>query len=150
MKTMWSTAIVIVAVSAAVGAQSGKEMDKSMMGDKTPMMYTGCVESVNHDASFLLSHVADDSNAMTQQDGMMKSDSRMANKDQPRASNEMHDEHMMPAAVVLAGRSDLKKHVGQKVRVTGSLSPGMSGTMSNGRDTLTVASLKVLAKSCKL
>src|SRR5262245_29100285 len=48
MKEMWSAAIVIVAASAAVGAQSGKEMDKSMMGDKTPIMYTGCVESVNH------------------------------------------------------------------------------------------------------
>ena len=55
---------------------------------------------------------------------------------------------MMPSAVVLTGRSDLKKHVGQKVTVTGSLSHGMSETMSNDRDTLAVASLKVVAKSC--
>ena len=49
MKRMWSAAIAIVVASAAVGAQSGKEMDKSMMGDKAPTTYTGCVESVNHE-----------------------------------------------------------------------------------------------------
>ena len=148
MKWMWSTAVVIVAVSAAVSAQSSKDMSEPKMGDKMNMTYTGCVEAVNHGGSFLLTHVADDQSAMMHHDSMMKGDSGMAKKDEPRASNGMHDDHMMPSAVVLAGRSDLKKHVGQKVTVTGSLSRAMSETMPNGRDTLSVTSLKVLAKSC--
>jgi len=131
-----------------VSAQSSKDMSEPKMGDKMNMTYTGCVESVNHGGSFLLTHVADDQQSMMHHDSMMKSDSGMAKEDEPRASNEMHDDHMMPAAVVLTGRSDLKKHVGQKVAVTGSLSRGMSETMPNDRDTLAVASLKVLAKSC--
>jgi hypothetical protein len=144
MKWMWSTAFVVVAVSAAVSAQSGKEMP----GDKMNMTYTGCVEAVNHGGSFLLTHVADDHQTMMHHDGMMKSDSEMAKKDEPRVSNEMHGDHMMSSAVVLTGRSDLKKHVGQKVTVAGSLSHGMSEAMPNDRDTLVVASLKVVAKSC--
>jgi hypothetical protein len=55
---------------------------------------------------------------------------------------------MMPTAVFLAGRSDLKKHVGQKVTVTGSLAHDMSETMPNNKVTLAIASLKVVAKSC--
>jgi hypothetical protein len=145
---MWSTALVVVAVSVAASAQSGKDMSEPKMGDKMNMTYTGCVETVNHGGSFLLTHVVDDHQAMMHHDGMMKSESKMAKKDEPRASNEMHDDHMMPSAVVLAGRSDLKKHVGQRVTVTGSLSHGMSETMPNDPDTLAVASLKVVAKSC--
>ena len=54
---------------------------------------------------------------------------------------------MIPTTVALTGRSDLRKHVGQKITVTGSLSHGMSETMSNDRDTLAVSTLKVVAKS---
>ena len=139
MKRIWTTAIAVMALCVVVGAESVREMN---------MMYTGCVEAVNHGGSFLLTHVADDHQAMMPHDGMMKSESGVAKKDEPRASNEMHDDHMMSSAVVLTGRSDLKKHVGQRVTVTGSLSRGMSETMPNGRDTLAVASLKILAKSC--
>ena len=146
MKWMWSTAFVVVAVSAAVSAQSGKDTNEPKMGDTMNMTYTGCVEAVNHGGLFLLTHVADDHQTMMHHDGMMKSDSEMAKKDEPRVPNEMH--HMMSSAVLLTGRSDLKKHVGQKVTVTGSLSHGMSEPMPNGRDTLAVASLKVVAKSC--
>ena len=147
MRWMWSTALVVVAVSAAVSAQAGKDMSEPKMGNTMNMTYTGCVEAVNHGGSFLLTHVADDHQAMMRHDGMMEGDATMAKKDEPGASNEMHD-HMMPGTVVLTGRSDLKKHVGQKVTVTGSLSHGMSETMPNDRDTLAVASLKVVAKSC--
>ena len=148
MKWMWSTALVVVAVSATVSAQSGKGMNEPKMGDQVNMSYTGCVEVVNHGGSFLLTHVADDHQTMMPRDGVMKSESGMTKKDEPGASNEMHDDHMMPSAVVLTGRSDLKKHVGQKVTVTGALSRGMSETMPNDRETLAVASLKILAKSC--
>jgi hypothetical protein len=145
---MWSTAFVIVAVSAAVSAQSGKEMSEPKMGGKMNMTYTGCVETVNHGAWYLLTHVADDRQTMMQRDETMKSGSETEKKDEPRASNEMHGDHMMSSAVALTGRSDLRKHVGQKVTVSGSLLHGMSETMPNGRDTLTIASLKVVAKSC--
>ena len=148
MKWMWSTAVVVVAVSAAVSAQSGKEMNEPKMGNKMNMTYTGCLEAVNHGGSFLLTHAGDDHQTMMGHDGMMKSDSQMAKKDEPHASNEMHDDHMMSSAIVLIGRSDLKKHVGEKVTVTGSRLHAMSETMPNDRDTLAVTSLKVVAKSC--
>ena len=144
MKWMWSAAFVAVAVSAVVSAQSGKEMNESKMGNEMNVTYSGCVEAVNPGGSFLLTHVGDDHQTgaaikrtptMMNHDAMMKTDSEMAKKDES-------------SAVVLTGRSDLKKHVGQKVTVTGSLSHGMSETMSNNRDTLAVASLKVVAKSC--
>ena len=148
MKWMWSTAFVVVAASAAVGAQPGKDMNEPKMGDKMNTTYTGCVETVNHGSWYLLTHVADDHQAMMHHGEMMKSDPGMTKKDEPGASNEMQDDHMMASEVALTGRSDLKKHVGQKVTVTGSLSHGMSETMPNDRETLTIASLKVVAKSC--
>ena len=148
MKRMWSTALVVVAVSAAVSAQDAKHMNEPAMGATKSMTYTGCVEAVNHGGSFLLTHVGQDHQAMMHHDAMMKTDSAMAKKDEPTASNDMHGDHMMPDAVVLTGRPDLKKHVGQKVTVSGALSHGMSDAMSNDRATLAVASLKVIAKSC--
>jgi hypothetical protein len=146
---MWSTAIVIVAVSAAASAQSGKGMDKSMMGDKTPMIYTGCVESVNHGGTYLLTHLADDHHMGMGHDDKMKKDSATTMKDES-SSSDMHADHMMPSSLVLAGPSDLKKHVGQRVTVSGSVSKGsMDGGMKNELDTLTVGSLKVVGKACK-
>ncbi len=144
MKWTWSTAVVVAAVSAVVSAQPGTEMNEPRMGNEMNVTYSGCVEAVNHGGSFLLTHVGDDHQTgsaikrmptMMNHDAMMKTDSEMAKKDEP-------------SAVVLTGRSDLKKHVGQKVTVTGSLSHAMSETMSNSRDTLAVASLKIVAKSC--
>lgn len=147
MKWMWSTAVVAVGISAAVNAQSGKEMGKSTMGDKMNATYTGCVEAVNHGEWFLLTHVGDDQRRMDQ-DGVMKNDATMKKKYEADASSDMHADHMLPGALVLAGRSDLRKHVGQKVKVTGSLSHGITDTTPNDRATLTIAVLKVLAKSC--
>jgi hypothetical protein len=148
MRRMWSTAIVIVAVSAAVGAQSAKEMDKPMMDDKTSMTYTGCIESVNHGGTFLLTHVVDDHQMTMGHDAMVQKDSGSAKEDESAASSDMHGDHMMPSGLVLTGPSDLKKHVGQKVTVTGSVSKGSMGGTRNDLDTLTVASLKVVAKAC--
>lgn len=147
MKWMWSTAVV-VAVSAAVSAQSSKDMNEPKMGDKVSVTYTGCLEAVNHGGALLLTHVGDDHPAMMGDDDMMKSDSQMAKKDETHASNDMHDDRMMSSAIVLIGRSDLKKHVGQRVTVTGSRLHAMSETMPNDRDTFAVTSLKVVAKSC--
>jgi len=141
MKWMWSTAFVI-SVSAAASAQSGKPMKDSAMADKMATTYTGCVEVINHGGSYLLTHIA--GQPMMPHDDMMKT----PKKDDAGASSEMHGDHMMASAVALTGRSDLSKHVGQKVTVTGSVSHGMSETMPNDRDTLAVTSLKVVAKSC--
>jgi len=147
MKWMWSTAVIVVAVSAAVSAQSGRDVNESKIADNMSMTYTGCVESVNHGGSFLLTHIGDAHQPMDH-DATMKSHSEMAKDDESHASDEMHGDHMMSTAVALTGRSDLKKHVGQTVTVTGPVSHGMSETMPNTRDTLSVASLKVVAKSC--
>jgi hypothetical protein len=125
MKWMWNTAIVIFAVSVAVSAQS----NESKMAGTMSTEYTGCIEAVNHGGSFLLTHLGDK---------MAMNDDTMMKK----------DPDTMPDSVALTGRKDLKKHVGQKVVVTGSLSHRMSGTMRTDRDTLTVTSLKVVAKSC--
>ena len=133
MKRIWSTAIVSIAVSAAASAQSGATM--------TSMTYTGCIESVNHGARFLLTHIVHD-HEMTMGHDEMKHDEMM------KKDSDMHGEQMMPGSLILAGRQDLKKHVGQKVAVTGSVSKGSTGAISNDLDTLTAGSLKVVAKAC--
>jgi len=78
--------------------------------------------------------------ARTGQDAMMpKSDTMPAD----------HDGGMtMSSVVTLTGRSDFRKHVGQKVSVTGTLSKGSTSSMHDGGETLSVRSLKVLAKAC--
>jgi hypothetical protein len=124
-------------------------MGKSMMGDKMPMTYTGCVESVNHGGAYLLTHLADDHQTGMGHDGKMKTDSAMAMKDEP-ASSDMHGDHIWSSSLVLAGAADLKKHVGRRVAVTGVVSKGsMDGGMKGDIDMVTVGSLKVVGKGCK-
>jgi hypothetical protein len=55
---------------------------------------------------------------------------------------------MPSTSFALAGSANLSKHVGQKVSVTGSLSDGSTGTMRPDVSTVTVKTLKVIAKSC--
>jgi hypothetical protein len=123
MKRMLSAAIVIVAASAAVGAQSGTGTDKSMMDDKMAMTYTGCIEAVNDGASFVLTHLTEDRQMGMGHDGKMKNDSGMAMKHGSPSSDMQHGDEMMASSLILAGASDLKKHVGQKVvrRASGAL-----------------------------
>ena len=142
MKWMWSTALV-VAVSAAVSAHPGQAMNTPMMADDMKMTYTGCIVAVNHGGSFLLTDVSDDHDTMMPHDREMKNESETAEK------REMDGNHMTSRAFVLTGRSDLKKHAGQRVTVTGSLSNRTSETTTNDPGTLAVASLKVVAKSCR-
>src|SRR5262245_1354116 len=110
MKWMWSSAVVVCAVSVVLSAQSNDAKMTSTMSRE----YTGCLEVVNHGGSLLLTHL---NNEMTMHDDGMKNDA----------------DHMMPDSVALNGRVNLKKHVGQKVTVTGPLSHGMAGTMRNDR-----------------
>jgi hypothetical protein len=147
MKRMLSAAIVIVAASAAVGAQSGKATDTSVMGDTITVTYTGCVEAVNHGASYVLTHLTEDHQTGMGHDGKMKKDSGMAMKDGSPSSDMQHGDEMMASSLLLAGASDLKKHVGQKVTVTGSVSKrSMGGGMKNEMNTLTVRSLKAAGR----
>ncbi len=154
MKWMWSTAIVFVSVSAIAHAQSA-DMNKTSKSDMMRTTYTGCVEVVNHGGAFLLTHVGDAAKAAmhgdtTMHDGAEKMEKTDTGK-MEREPMAMHDgkmETMAPNVIALTGSSELKKHVGHKVAVTGTVSHGAMGTMRNDLSTLTVSSLKVVAKSC--
>ena len=158
MRTNWilGTAVVAMSVTAAVGAQSAKEMEMPSKGDTMRVTYTGCVESVNHGGTLLLTQV--DSVGATsmhgntvmkhQNDVAMPGDAAkpMQHDEMPMADEKMD---MMPSkSFVLAGPGNLSKHVGHKVSVTGSLSDGAMGTMRQDVSTLTIKTLKVIAKSC--
>jgi len=157
MRTNWilSTAVVAMSVTAAVGAQSAKAMGKPSKGDTMSMTYTGCVESVNHGGAFLLTKVDDMGAESTHGDMAMKhhddmamkadADKKMQHEQTPMAEQEMD---ATSKSFALAGAANFSKHVGQKVSVTGSLSDGSMGTMRQDVSTLTVKTLKVIAKSC--
>jgi len=160
MNRIWSAALVMAAVPVALGGQTGTRMAAPMMGEKTSLTYTGCVASVNNGAELLLTHVAQDGH-MAGHDGMheaMSQGAGMEKKDDPVVSTDT--DHMMPpplelpASFVLTGPPSLKKHVGQTVAVTGTLSKRsvdagmMDGGMKSERDTLTVGSLRVVGKTC--
>jgi hypothetical protein len=143
MNGMLNTAIVVMTVSAAVSAQSGKPMDKpSMKSDKETMTYTGCVEAVNHGATFMLRPV-DDSTTSARRDVNMKTATK--NEQSPSADAKMDT---ASKGIVLAGVADMQSHVGQQIFVTGSLSDGSPGTMRHDLSTLTIRTLQVIAKSC--
>ncbi len=156
MRTNWvlATAVVAMTVTAAASAQSASTMKQPAKGDTMSMTYTGCVESVNHGAAFLLTKVDGGSSesmhgdmAMKHDDMAMKSDSA---KTMPHEQMPMAGEKMAPMSsksFALTG-SNLGKHVGQKVSVTGSLSDGSMSAMHGDVSTLTVKTLKVIAKSC--
>jgi len=155
MNWMLSAAVVAVSFTAAASAQSAKATGKPSKADAMSMTYTGCVESVNHGGWFLLSDVegvgSESMNgmAMTPHDDMaMKGD---AAKTMPHEQTPMADAKMngMPStSFALSGSANFSKHVGQKVSVTGSVSDGSAGTMRHDVPTLTVKTLKVIAKSC--
>ena len=161
MRTNWvlATAVVAITVTAAVGAQSASTMQQPAKGETMSMTYTGCVESVNHGAAFLLTKVdggssmhgdtamKHDDTAMKHDDMAMKSDSAktMQHEQMPMAGEKMAP--MSSKSFALTG-SNLGKHIGQKVSVTGSLSDGSMGAMHQDLSTLTVKTLKVIAKSC--
>jgi hypothetical protein len=158
MRTNWilSTAVVAMSVTAVVGAQTTKDMGKPTKGETMSMTYTGCVESVNHGGALLLTKVDDmggqfmhgDTTMKHHDDMAMKGDAAktMQHEQTPIAEQKMD---VMPSkSFALAGSANLRKHVGQKVSVTGSLSDGSMRTTRPDLSTLTVKTLKVVAKSC--
>jgi hypothetical protein len=154
MKVMLGSLVVVAAVSAAVSAQTGQGMDKPAMAGKMTTTYTGCVEAVNNGSAWQLTHLTDDREKGMKDNGMaakddgtaMKKDDGMAMEKDPGPM--MNGKSTLPKLVSLTGSSDLKKHVGQRVTVTGSLSAEFTGPMQSEIRTLTVSSLKVVAKSC--
>lgn len=163
MRTNWvlTTAVMAMSVTAAVGAQSAKAMHQPSKGDAMSVAYTGCVESVNHGGAFLLTKIDSvhsmrddktmkhhDDMAMKHDDMAMKSDAAktMQHEQAPMADEKM--DAMSAKSFALAGSTNLSKHIGQKVSVTGSLSDGSMGTMRQDLSTLTIKTLKVIAKSC--
>jgi hypothetical protein len=121
-------------------------MDKAANDDMMKSTYTGCVEAVNHGGSFVLTHISDSHMNEMPGDKSMTHDTMM-----PKADADPMDHgasHMMASAVVLSGRSDLRKHIGQRVAVTGTLSKGSPGHGRDDLNTLSVRSLKVVAKAC--
>ena len=144
MKWIWSTAFVILAAAAALSAQTNESMKTK---GATPASYTGCVEAGPDVHSFVLTHVGE-GDQMAGHNGMKEEMPAMTKKDGPAMAAEMPPHEMTPGTIGLTTRVDLKKYVGQKVTVTGSLSDSMSPTMASDRGILRVASLKVVAKSC--
>ena len=155
MNWMPATAIVAMSVTAAVGAQSAK-MTKASKGDTSSTTYTGCVESVNHGGAFLLTMIDSGAAESMHDDMTVKHHDDKAMNDAPAGTMPhdqmpMADEKMKETpskAFALAGPVSFSKHVGQKVAVAGSLSDGWTGTMRQDVSTLTVKTLKVIAKSC--
>jgi hypothetical protein len=154
MNWMLTTAVVAMAGTAAASAQSAKAMGTSSKSDAMGMTYTGCVESVNHGAVYLLTRVAraesrHNGEAMKHNGDMaMKGDaaSRMQYEQAPMADPKM--DAMSSKSFALAGSANLNKHVGQRISVTGAVSDPPMGTMRLDVPTLTVKTLKVIAKSC--
>lgn len=158
--------VVAMCVTAAVAAQSQETMGKPSKGKTMSTMYTGCVESVNHGSWFLLTKVdAADGDSMhgdmamkNHKDMATKGDAAgtMQNAGTPKAGDKMDGDKMAddkmsamsPKAFALAGSAKFSRYVGQRVSVTGSLSDGSMVPMRPGVSTLTVRTLKVIAKSC--
>ena len=150
------TGISIVAAVSVAGAQSDKKMDHAAMNDTMRSTYTGCLETVNHGASYILTHIADDHMAMMHgemampmhEDSKNMKDDGMMKEAEPNGMNEAGMHVMAPSALVLKGTGNLRKYTGQQVKVTGSLSKASANSMPADLDTLNVSSLKVVAKAC--
>ena len=141
--------MLVVGAVSMTAAQTEKKMDHAM-NDMMQMTYAGCVESINHGAAFVLTHVSED-HMMSGHGGAMKNDAMMKMKDDANESaatkqGSMHA--MAPAALLLTGAVNLRKHAGQEVRVTGVLSKAADHAMPQDLDTLRISSLKIVAKSC--
>ena len=165
MRTNWILAAAVAGISAtvAVGAQSATAMHQPSKGGTMSMTYTGCVESVNHGAAFLLTKVDSgqmesmhgdktmkdhDHMAMKHDDMSTKSDAAKPMQHEQAAVADEKMDGMSSKSFALAGSTNLGKHVGQKVSVTGSVSDAAMGTMRQDVSTLTIKTLKVIAKSC--
>ena len=159
--SMSGVAILVAAVcSVAVAAQSGETkvkgdtMSQMEMKDTT---YTGCIEAGSSSDRFTLTHLSGDGLMGKEMKPAAMKNGSMA-KDQmakdTMANEQMDHDVMTPTTLRLASSSiDLRKYLGHKVSVTGSLAHEKvdamgKGTMSKATSTFTVKSLKMVAASC--
>ena len=138
---------VVLAVSAAAGAQSAKGMDKPMKGGMADVTYTGCVEA-GSGGGLVLTHVATGKPMAMKGHEMPMKGEETAMKSTDMPSKPMDGDHMMPKSVSLVGSPDLGKHVGQRVSIKGSPSHDNMEGMHDGQPSVSVASFKVVSKSC--
>jgi len=165
MRTNCILAAALAGISAtvAVGAQSATAMHQPSKDGTMSMTYTGCVESVNHGAAFLLTKVDSremesmhggqtmkhhDDMPMKHDDMATKSDAGKPMQHEQAAMADEKMDGMSSKSFALTGSTNLGKHVGQKVSVTGAVSDASMGTMRQDLSTLTIKTLKVIAKSC--
>jgi hypothetical protein len=149
MKTTSALVGIVMAATSVAGAQTEKKMAHTM-SDTMAMTYTGCVESINHGASFALTHLSDD-HMMDSHGSAMKNDDMMKTTDQTMkgpAEGGGGMDIMTPSALLLTGRFNMRKHAGQTLRVTGVVSKASDTAMPRELDSLNVSSLKIVAKSC--
>jgi len=133
-------AAVVLAMSAAAGAQ-GHKMDDKMDKMKSETTYTGCIER-SSDGAFTLGHAM--ASSATTKKSMSKD--AMA-KDSMAKDSTTHDamtKDAMASALGLTSTSvDLAKHVGHKVTVK-----GVAGDTMGGMAMFNVKSIKMVGSSC--
>ena len=118
-------ALGCVATTAAQSGTMDKKSDK-MMGKSMSM--TGCVEAGSTAGSYMLTHMDMDKMSKSKM-----SDDKMAKEKMDNDKMGMSDNMMLMGTSV-----DLSKHVGHKVKVTGS----------KGADGMMVKSVKMIASTC--
>lgn len=137
------SAVFVAAMSAAMAAQSSGTMNKGDHAGKMATMdtmaadttYTGCLEAGSAPGAFVLSRA----------EQMMMNSMREDTKTGDGMSHDM----MMPTMLTLVTTSvDLRKHVGQRVSVTGTSEAAGKDAMGKEPSTFTVKTLKTVAKSC--
>jgi pentapeptide MXKDX repeat protein len=167
----WSVlcvAIQAAAVASLAATQSSGDM-KMSQENVSAVMYTGCIEAGSAGGTFTLTHVAavdgmakdGMSKAGMSKEGMSKDgmakDSMAKDgmaKDSMKADtmnmDKMDHDSMAPAAIGLMTKPsiDLRKHVGQKVSITGIPVHGQMNGAGKDTASLNVASVKTIAKSC--
>ena len=131
---------VVLAVSAAAGAQDRK-MDDKMDKMKTEASYTGCIER-SPDGAFTLGH-AMASSATTKKSMAKHPMAKDSMSQDSMAHDSMMKDAMAPALGLTSTSVDLAKHVGHKVSVK-----GVAGDTMGGMATLTVKSIKMVGSSC--
>jgi hypothetical protein len=139
---------LMIAAGASVASLANEQASTSMKQPKKAKtsVYAGCIQAAGQDGGFVLTHVASGRMDVKQDGAAMGHDVMMPASDAMAAD---HDGGMaMPSILTLTGRSDFRKHVGQKVSVTGTLSKGATSSTRGVEETLSVRSLKVLAKMC--
>ena len=135
-------AIPVALVAAAIRVQPLKGSELSSTDSMKSMTYRGCVVVANHGAVVLLKDIATDAVSMPNVHDMKSETMKPGQTSTGAAAMDS-----VPAkTMALSGLVDLQKHSGQTVSVTGMLSD--APPVWRDLPTLTVRSLKVIAKSC--